>query len=80
MLTADIEVPEAGAEGMIATHGGLVGGYGPYVRDNKPTFVYNYLAVDRFTFASRAVAEGQGATPRSFLPATAEADSARERP
>ena len=33
MLTADIEVPEAGAEGMIATHGGLVGGYGPYVRE-----------------------------------------------
>jgi arylsulfatase len=49
MLTADLEVPEAGAEGMIAKHGG----YGPYVRDNKPTFVYNYLAVDRFTFASK---------------------------
>ena len=24
-----------------------------YVRDNKPTFVYNYLAVDRFPFASK---------------------------
>ena len=33
MLTADLEVPEAGAEGLIATHGGLVGGYGPYVRE-----------------------------------------------
>jgi len=52
-LTADIEVPEAGAEGMIATHGGLVGGYGLYVRDGKPTFVYNYLALDRFTFTGR---------------------------
>ena len=37
-LTADIEVPESGAEGMIATHGGLVGGYGLYVRAGKPTF------------------------------------------
>jgi arylsulfatase len=52
-LTADIEVPEAGAEGMIVTHGGLVGGYGLYVRDGKPTFVYNYLALERFTFAGR---------------------------
>ncbi|HEY7157019.1 MAG TPA: arylsulfatase [Gemmataceae bacterium] len=52
-LTADIEVPDAGAEGMIATHGGLVGGYGLYVREGKPTFVYNYLALDRFTFAGK---------------------------
>jgi arylsulfatase A-like enzyme len=50
-LTADIEVPESGVEGMIATHGGLVGGYGLYVREGKPTFVYNYLAVDRYTIA-----------------------------
>jgi arylsulfatase len=53
-LTADIEVPEAGADGMIATHGGLVGGYGLYVREGKPTFVYNYLALDRFTFTGQA--------------------------
>ena len=52
-LTADIEVPEAGAEGMIVTHGGLVGGYGLYLRDGKPTFVYNYLALERSTFAGQ---------------------------
>src|SRR5262252_1075499 len=27
-LTADLEIPEKGVEGMIATHGGIVGGYG----------------------------------------------------
>jgi arylsulfatase A-like enzyme len=52
-LTADVEVPDAGAEGMIVTHGGLVGGYGLYLRDGKPTFVYNYLALDRFTIAGQ---------------------------
>jgi hypothetical protein len=52
-LTADIEVPATGVEGMIATHGGLVGGYGLYVREGKPTFVYNYLALDRYTFAGK---------------------------
>jgi arylsulfatase len=52
-LTADVEAPEGGVEGMIATHGGLEGGYGLYVRDGKPTFVYNYLSLERFTFAGK---------------------------
>jgi arylsulfatase len=52
-LTADLDLPNDGAEGMIATHGGLVGGYGLYVRDGKPAFVYNYLALDRYTIAGK---------------------------
>jgi arylsulfatase len=51
-ILADLEVPEAGVEGMIATHGGLEGGYGLYVRDGRPTFVYNYLALERYWLAA----------------------------
>jgi hypothetical protein len=51
-LTADIQVPEGNVEGMIITHGGLEGGYGLYVRDGKPTFVYNYLSLERYTVAA----------------------------
>ena len=51
-LTADIDVPESGAEGMIVAHGGITGGYGLYLRDGKPAFVYNYLALDRTTVAA----------------------------
>jgi hypothetical protein len=43
-ITADIEALDDKAEGMIVTHGGLEGGYGLYLRDGKPTFVYNFLA------------------------------------
>jgi arylsulfatase len=43
-LTADIELPE---------DGGLVGGYGLHGRDGKPTFVYNCLVLDRFTFPGK---------------------------
>src|SRR5262249_10123567 len=50
MAAADIDVPEKG-EGMIVTHGGMVGGYGLYLREGKPTFVYNYLDLERFTIA-----------------------------
>jgi hypothetical protein len=38
---------------MIMTHGGLVGGYGLYVRDGKPTFVYNYLELERPTITGK---------------------------
>jgi arylsulfatase len=48
-LTADLDVPSSDAEGMIVTQGGGVGGYGLYLRDGKPTFVYNYLSIDRTT-------------------------------
>jgi arylsulfatase len=54
-LTADVEVPEGVVEGMIATHGGLEGGYGLYVRDGRPTFVYNYLSLERYDIASTAL-------------------------
>ena len=38
---------------MIVTHGGIDGGYGLYLRDGKPTFVYNYLDVERPTVAAK---------------------------
>jgi len=59
-ITADIEVRDAKAEGMIVTHGGLEGGYGLYLRDGRPTFVYNFLSVERTTFAAKdALAKGK---------------------
>ncbi len=56
-ITADIEAPDK-AEGMIVTHGGMPGGYGLYLRGGKPTFVYNYLDLERCTIA------GQDAFPK----------------
>jgi arylsulfatase len=51
-ITADVALPDARTSGMIITHGGVEGGYGLYLRDGKPTFVYNYLALERPTFAA----------------------------
>jgi hypothetical protein len=58
-VIADIEIPEAGAEGMVFTHGGLTGGYGIYLRDGKATFVYNMLAIERFTIVSDPLPKGK---------------------
>ena len=38
---------------MIVTQGGLEGGYGLYLREGKPTFVYNLLTLERPTIAAR---------------------------
>jgi arylsulfatase len=51
-ITADIEEPDAASNGMIVTHGGVEGGYGLYMREGKPTFVYNYLGIERPTFTA----------------------------
>jgi arylsulfatase A-like enzyme len=53
-IAADIELPKGGESGMIVTHGGLEGGYGLYLRDGKPVFVYNFLGADRPTFAAKS--------------------------
>ena len=42
-ITAEVEVPEGGGDGMIVTEGGLVGGYGLYLLKGKPVFTYNLL-------------------------------------
>lgn len=47
-ITAELDIPQSGAEGMIVTHGGITAGYGLYLRASKPVFSYNYLAKDRY--------------------------------
>ena len=52
-ITAQLDLPDK-AEGMIITHGGSEGGYGLYLREGKPTFVYNFLGQERPTFVADA--------------------------
>jgi len=47
-ITAEVEIPEAGADGMLVTLGGRFGGYGLYLLKGKPVFLYNFLALERF--------------------------------
>jgi hypothetical protein len=47
-ITAEVEVPDGGGQGMLATLGGRFGGYGLYLLSGKPVFTYNLLALERF--------------------------------
>jgi hypothetical protein len=46
-FTAEVDIPQGGAEGMIVTQGGRFGGYGFYVLKGKPVFLYNVLDLKR---------------------------------
>ncbi len=49
-IKAEVDLPDDKASGMIITQGGSEGGYGLYLREGKPVFVYNYLSFARPTF------------------------------
>jgi arylsulfatase A-like enzyme len=44
-ITAIVNVPKGGGNGMLVTEGGHFGGYGFYILKGKPTFTYNLLAL-----------------------------------
>jgi len=46
-ITADVEVPQGGAEGMILTSGGRFAGYGFYLLKGKPVFLWNLIDLKR---------------------------------
>jgi arylsulfatase len=51
-LTADLEIPKAGANGVILTQGGRFGGWALYLKDGKPEFTYNFLGLNRYVVSS----------------------------
>ncbi|MCC6609904.1 MAG: arylsulfatase [Burkholderiales bacterium] len=46
-ITADIDVPQGGGEGMIVTSGGRFAGFGFYLLKGKPVFLWNLLDLER---------------------------------
>ena len=59
-LTAELAIPEAGANGSIITQGGRFGGWSLYVKDGVPAYDYNFLGLQHFTVAaSKALAPGK---------------------
>ncbi len=58
-ITAEIEVPEGGADGMILTSGGRFGGYGFYLLEGKPVFLWNLVDLERIRWeGTEALAPG----------------------
>ena len=65
-ITAAVEIPEGGAEGMIVTEGGRFGGYGLFLSKGefgigrgKPVFLYNLLDLKRTTWEGPELSPGR---------------------
>jgi arylsulfatase A-like enzyme len=47
-VTAEVVVPDEGAQGVIVAQGGSIGGWSLYVKEGRPRYCYNLLGVQRF--------------------------------
>jgi arylsulfatase A-like enzyme len=53
VITADVEVPQGGAEGMLMTDGGRFAGYGFYLLKGRPVFTWNLIQLERVKWQSK---------------------------
>jgi len=64
-ITAEVEIPQGGAQGMIVTDGGRFGGYGLFLGGGdaatrgKVVFVYNLLDLKRVTWEGQVISPGR---------------------
>jgi arylsulfatase A-like enzyme len=65
-ITAEVDIPQGGGEGMIVTEGGRFGGYGLFlskgvagIRSGKPVFLYNLLNLKRTIWEGPELSAGK---------------------
>jgi arylsulfatase len=63
-ITADVEIPKGGANGVVLAQGGRVGGFSLYFKNGRPTYQYNWLGMERFTVAAKEAVPAGKATVR----------------
>jgi arylsulfatase A-like enzyme len=51
-ITAELNIPKDGANGVILSQGGRFGGWSLYMKKGKPEFTYNFLGLDRYVVSS----------------------------
>jgi arylsulfatase len=51
-ITAHIDVPQSGGDGVLVAAGGIVAGYALYVNEGKPTYEYNWFSQQRYKVTS----------------------------
>ncbi len=66
-ITADLDIPQGGANGVILAQGGRFGGWSLYLKDGKPTFCYNFLGLNQYKVAApKALAPGKSTVRMDF--------------
>ena len=66
-ITADVEIPEGGANGVILAQAGRFGGWSLYLKDGKPTYCYNFLGLQEYNVsAPQALVAGKAIVRMNF--------------
>jgi arylsulfatase len=63
-ITADVDIPAGGANGVILAQAGRFGGWSLYLKDGKPTYTYNFLGLQQYTVGAPAALPAGKATIR----------------
>jgi arylsulfatase A-like enzyme len=63
-ITAEVEIPQGGANGVILAQAGRFGGWSFYLKDGKPTYTYNWLGLKSYTVAGAQALPAGKATVR----------------
>jgi arylsulfatase A-like enzyme len=67
-ITADVQIPEGGANGVILAQAGKFGGWSLYLKEGKPTFAYNFLGLKTYKVAAaKAVPAGKATVRFEFV-------------
>ena len=51
-MTANVTIPESGAEGVIIAQGANFGGWAIYAHEGKLKYIYNFLGLDKYEVES----------------------------
>jgi arylsulfatase len=66
-ITAEVEIPDGGANGVILAQGGRFGGWTLYLKNGKPVYCYNFLGLDEYKVAaSEGLAPGRASIRMNF--------------
>jgi len=68
-ITADVEIPKGGGEGVLISHGSNEGGYSFFIKDKKLHYVHNYVDVAEYHVESKqSLPEGKAQLRLEFEP------------
>jgi arylsulfatase len=66
-ITAEVQIPKGGADGVILAQAGRFGGWSLYIKGGRPMYAYNYLGLGASKVASpKALPEGNVAIRYEF--------------
>lgn len=63
-ITAEVEIPRGGGDGVILCQAGRFGGWSLYLKGGKPAYTYNFLGLERYKIAAAEAIPAGKATIR----------------